>query len=886
MTRWHTQSCSTPDVIVKYDTGSEGVPYCRACQRAPDPEVMVKRLQAVAGDVPFQPPPPDAEKGHMHLWWPHSVGYTDDSDTEDGVPDDPSVPKTSPAETMSSKTDTLDAIYPVQIDSENFRLACLSAVDDDKYPMHLNLETYRLDNCPAYEAVSYTWGGEDDDNTLRRPVYVGPYWDIAIQTKNCWEMLRFVRPQQRGFRLVWVDALCINQRDLMERSSQISNMRQIFSKAMQVIVYLGPDIAAPLPPGEYPQRERLQELGKVRPRLQRGGKSTEDPASEVTDFPFEWLLRRRYFSRLWVIQELFTSARSIFRIGDVDFWTDGRPMAVQSASEHWFYNIHKGSFHPQAVTELMEMTSSTHCSDPRDQIFGLLGLLDPKSDVLYADYSLSLQHMYIGLMADMLLNRHLCDILIFASGVEGSGSLSLYQPSWMPDWTSKEVLCDLWTSTRRRVTPALADDKFVFELKDSWDVKARGTMASSAKRKAFLLYLTYASTEFSSAFRDTRPKPQHLTKLTVNRRTAALTGDLARLMTIDSQPKLVQTLRPGEKSRDGEYVFTVPCKAGTLFLVSNFRLDTLVKAGVDAIYVVENFQERLSVYWILRSPSTADNSLRTEDRIFVALCTVALFRLHRIPPSLEDAATVERWSVGECRSYDYPAVHLCSTVLARKLPLVLEEIRPWWNAELQPFESLIFLGMERVRQALPVYLALLEETIPETATMLLPMFRAVYPSAFDDIFHPIIGQTFVCLFVQEEAFFRYCAWIKANWSDWSYEASSHIFQTFNMVEKLSADVKADLKQGLGWTWRTRSSGSLRVVIRLDKVREYLLRSEGVKMAYLLRQVSRRTGIAESELLDRDFLGLDERILVPTGPWSQVLVDEFGCDIDLDRVNII
>jgi hypothetical protein len=90
----------------------------------------------------------------------------------------------------------------------------------------LTLHTYTQDDCPEYETVSYTWGGEEGDSSLCKPIFLGPYWDVLFQTRNCWDMLKLLRPRE-GFRMVWVDAICINQRDKEEREDQVAKMGRI-----------------------------------------------------------------------------------------------------------------------------------------------------------------------------------------------------------------------------------------------------------------------------------------------------------------------------------------------------------------------------------------------------------------------------------------------------------------------------------------------------------------------------------------------------------------------------------------------------------------------------------------------------------------------------------
>jgi hypothetical protein len=47
--------------------------------------------------------------------------------------------------------------------------------------------------------------------------------------------------QSRGHNVVWVDALCINQQDEVERAKQILRMKDIYSTARDTVVWLGPD---------------------------------------------------------------------------------------------------------------------------------------------------------------------------------------------------------------------------------------------------------------------------------------------------------------------------------------------------------------------------------------------------------------------------------------------------------------------------------------------------------------------------------------------------------------------------------------------------------------------------------------------------------------------
>ena len=76
--------------------------------------------------------------------------------------------------------------------------------------MQINLREVRSSDEPEYEALSYTWATENGDTTLSSTVNCE---GAAIQvTNNCEDALRRLRNRD-GERILWVDAICINQRD-------------------------------------------------------------------------------------------------------------------------------------------------------------------------------------------------------------------------------------------------------------------------------------------------------------------------------------------------------------------------------------------------------------------------------------------------------------------------------------------------------------------------------------------------------------------------------------------------------------------------------------------------------------------------------------------------
>ena len=88
-----------------------------------------------------------------------------------------------------------------------------------------------IDRAPPYEALSYAWGDDECQITLRNGA-------VATLTSNLYHALRHLQ-RPHASRLLWVDAVCINQRNDAERSQQAQFMNQIYAMAWRVLVWLG-----------------------------------------------------------------------------------------------------------------------------------------------------------------------------------------------------------------------------------------------------------------------------------------------------------------------------------------------------------------------------------------------------------------------------------------------------------------------------------------------------------------------------------------------------------------------------------------------------------------------------------------------------------------------
>jgi hypothetical protein len=111
-------------------------------------------------------------------------------------------------------------------------------VDNDKHFLAGSLEIVNLDKKSDYIAASYEWGEiepEVDFVVDGRPFLVWHnLWLLLSEVKN-----RINRGAMSRKVRIWIDAICIDQRDQEERNQQVSVMGQIYKSATWVLAWLG-----------------------------------------------------------------------------------------------------------------------------------------------------------------------------------------------------------------------------------------------------------------------------------------------------------------------------------------------------------------------------------------------------------------------------------------------------------------------------------------------------------------------------------------------------------------------------------------------------------------------------------------------------------------------
>jgi hypothetical protein len=162
------------------------------------------------------------------------------------------------------------------------RLLRLLPHKDQAADLHCELFEYSLEgfHLYRYDALSYVWGNPDE--TV--PIHVdGHRFDVTDNLQVAMLQLR----HHSFARLLWIDALCINQHDQAEKEQQIQFMPTIYSQASCVLVWLG---------------ESAYDSDLACERIRNAASKSHTEASESLQaiWAERQLLKRAWFKRIWV----------------------------------------------------------------------------------------------------------------------------------------------------------------------------------------------------------------------------------------------------------------------------------------------------------------------------------------------------------------------------------------------------------------------------------------------------------------------------------------------------------------------------------------------------------------------------------------------------------
>lgn len=341
------------------------------------------------------------------------------------------------------------------------------------------MKTVSLDNQPAFHALSYVWGSGTEEGRINIHGHVVPV------TSSLATVLRHFRAHHYAFLQLhslplWIDAICINQADLDERSQQVRLMGRIYRQASRVLLWIGE--------GDELSDHAFDRMNDATFRASCGELKTTSRVPTLDEVRVKIIIERnlearRYWTRTWILQEVVLATQDpVLLCGSRRiFWSwytqckKGLPFnksaypnlafdwaAVQSGvplhqdhdvsrmSDSLYHEVLRDAYWESGSIPFgnaLALTVKMGATNPRDHVYGGLGLV-PHRDLLLVDvdYRKTPERVFRDAMA-----------AIWTSGVDGliSGIIpglpfglandKSELPSWSPDF-SRQTMEDYYDS--------------------------------------------------------------------------------------------------------------------------------------------------------------------------------------------------------------------------------------------------------------------------------------------------------------------------------------------------------------------------------------------------------------------------------------------------------
>ncbi|KAK5073092.1 hypothetical protein LTR51_005734 [Lithohypha guttulata] len=349
------------------------------------------------------------------------------------------------------------------------------------YEVRCNLVEHTFDDtCPEYEALSYAWG---DASSMTSITCNESELRITCTLHSALRSLRHSEHEAITRRL-WIDQICINQKDVPEKNQQVAMMCDIYRRGSGTIAWLGEHESASL---AYEAMHKVKEFMRdemVRrieaEEVEESGDAVQttladefrslakDPVSGLGTSltkqeirAIQSLLRSSWFTRMWILQEAAVSpsltlqsdtytfsldllvlgifSTAVYTLGDrrvTPTYGTARMLFILASVRAYFQRKDAAKMD---ILYLLTLCRNLQASDVRDRLYSLYGIsstnLTDKS--VAADYALVPRKALADAVIHLMQQDGSLRALELVEGKDNSNEESL--PSWVPKrWTQSD----------------------------------------------------------------------------------------------------------------------------------------------------------------------------------------------------------------------------------------------------------------------------------------------------------------------------------------------------------------------------------------------------------------------------------------------------------------
>ena len=347
------------------------------------------------------------------------------------------------------------------LQNNEIRLSEVKPASKEDEEVVCRLRIVSRDTAPSYKALSYCWGPRDERGKSTIIIETGEKrvrWAVTPSLEMALRRLRY--NDGCTSLLIWADAICINQENEVEKGKQVQEMRHVYQNAEEVSIWLGPadkdsvlawklmnDIFSSNPETHPLEPKKLTQFNESQFRALQN------------------LFRRDYFWRIWIVQEIACAKRAtvycgaesmswsrllflsetldkvLARARDEDYQDDSAIVFLMMRGGPGILKATASSIvsfsetQPQPLLDLLCAHMIKGSTDPRDKVYGLLGISADNSYFGKISYECSTRATFLHTARYIISTTQKLNVICIKQNDDNPHHL----PSWVADWERRNI---------------------------------------------------------------------------------------------------------------------------------------------------------------------------------------------------------------------------------------------------------------------------------------------------------------------------------------------------------------------------------------------------------------------------------------------------------------